>query len=228
MDGEFQRLVDAAAEVQASGRWDAANKRIEALAANPGHGNEWRVQLLASLCAEVFSQYLQLKHAFEDTRFEASVVAYFARNLLELSVWAMYCAAGKGNAERLYTDAGRDELGIYEAFEKWGTTMAQPAEFFNIFSGAKLDLAHRAAAEGITSLDADYKRVSDAARECNMAENFALHFKLLSKFAHPTAIRMIDPHDMLTEARQREWFFSWGCLFFQGAFDAIENMLQSL
>jgi hypothetical protein len=32
MDSEFQRLVDAAAEVAASGRWEAVNDRIKTLA----------------------------------------------------------------------------------------------------------------------------------------------------------------------------------------------------
>lgn len=36
MDPEFQRLVDAAVEVAASGRWEAVNDRIKTLAANPG------------------------------------------------------------------------------------------------------------------------------------------------------------------------------------------------
>jgi hypothetical protein len=36
MDPEFQRLVDAAAEVAATGRWDAVNERIKNLAASPG------------------------------------------------------------------------------------------------------------------------------------------------------------------------------------------------
>jgi hypothetical protein len=41
MDPEFQRLVDAAAEVAASGRWAAVNDRIKALAENPGPDHDW-------------------------------------------------------------------------------------------------------------------------------------------------------------------------------------------
>jgi hypothetical protein len=36
MDPEFQRLVDAAAEVAATGRWDAVNERIKNLAGKSG------------------------------------------------------------------------------------------------------------------------------------------------------------------------------------------------
>ena len=43
MDPEFQRLVDAAAEVAATGRWDAVNERIKNLAASPGPDSAWHV-----------------------------------------------------------------------------------------------------------------------------------------------------------------------------------------
>ena len=36
MDPEFRRLVDAAAKVAATGRWDAVNERIQNLAASSG------------------------------------------------------------------------------------------------------------------------------------------------------------------------------------------------
>jgi len=58
MDTEFQRLVDAAAEVAATGRWDAVNERIKNLAASSGPDNAWRVQLLGCLCSQLFSEYL--------------------------------------------------------------------------------------------------------------------------------------------------------------------------
>ena len=49
MDPEFQRLVDAAAEVAATGRWDAVNERIKNLAASPGPDNAWHVITTSSL-----------------------------------------------------------------------------------------------------------------------------------------------------------------------------------
>lgn len=63
MDREFQRLVDAAAEVAATGRWDAVNERIKNLAASPGPASAWHVQLLGCLCSRLFSEYLFLKRA---------------------------------------------------------------------------------------------------------------------------------------------------------------------
>jgi hypothetical protein len=50
---------------------------------------------------------------------------------------------------------------------------------------------------------------------------------MLSKFAHPTAMRILAQHDEKREALQRDCFFSQGCLFFTGAFHAIEGQLRA-
>ncbi len=226
MDPEFQRLVDAAADVAASGRWNAANERIKNLAANPGSGNEWHVQLLGCLCAQIFSEYLALKRAYVDGRErESSPLAWRARNLLELSVWSLYCAKDRPHARRLYEDAGRDVLGIYSAFEKWGAATAKEPDFLALFSTAKEELSGRAVADGTTSLDGDFKRVNKAAEEVGIGVHFRLSYKMLSKFAHPTAMRIMAPPDEPRTTLQRDCFFSEGCLFFRGAFDSLENQL---
>ena len=225
MDAQFQEFVDLAADVAASGRWETLNKKIEALAANPIQGEEWRTQVLGGLVSQNFSEYVTLKHTFNDSRSDDSVLAWRARNLLELSVWALYCEKSRANARRLYEDYGRDAMGIYNAFERWGMATAKSTEFLAIFWDAKTDLARRAAAEGIDSVDADFKRVSEAADECGIGDQFKIAFKILSKFAHPTAIRMLGAFDRTRAAHRRELFFAWGCLFFRGAFESLEKQL---
>jgi hypothetical protein len=180
------------------------------------------------LLAEIFSEYLKLRNAFDDQRFDDSFVAWLARNLLELSIWALYCEKSTANARRLYEDGGRDEMQIYSAFERWGTEASEPAEFLKIFDTAKQDLVRRAAAEGISFIDQDFKRVRDAAEECGLGNHFRPAFKLLSKFAHPTAIRMLGASDTAKVKLRRKEFFAWGCLYFRGAFDSVEKQLQSL
>jgi hypothetical protein len=226
MDPEFQRLVDAAAEVAATGRWDAVNERIKNLAANPGPDSAWHVQILGCLCSQLFSEYLLLKRAYGDeSDRDSSLLAWRARNLLELTVWSLYCGKGRVNARRLYEDAGRDVLGIYSAYEKWGTATVKEAEFINLFSSAKQELSIRAAADGIVSLDGDFKKVNEAAEEVGIGEHFRLSYKMLSKFAHPTAMRILAPPDDARNALQRDCFFSQGCLYFRGAFDSLESQL---
>ncbi|HTW36797.1 MAG TPA: DUF5677 domain-containing protein [Rhizomicrobium sp.] len=229
MDPEFSRLVNEAVDIATSGRWAAVNARIEALAANPGPDNAWWVQLFASLCSQNFSEYLSLKRDHQSNDIDTpALLAWRARNLLELSVWATYCAKSRENARRVFEDAGRDVRGIYDAFLKWGAATAQPADWLDPLATAKQDLAERAKLlEGIDSLDGPYKQVSEAAKECGLGEHFAVSYKIFSKFAHPTAMRILASPDDARAARQRDWFFSQGCLFFTGAFHALEGQLRA-
>jgi uncharacterized protein DUF5677 len=225
MDPGFSRLVDESASIPASGRWGAVNEKIKQLAANPGVNNDWWVQLFGSLCFQIFSEYLSLKRAHGEKRDEVSLVAWRARNLLELSVWCLYCSKSRENARRLYEDAGRDVLGLFSAFTKWGTATAQDPDWLDLITGAKQDLSQRAISDGIASLDGPYMQVSDAAKEAGIGEHFSLSYRMLSKFAHPTAMQILAPPDEAKAALQKDCFFSQGCLFFTGAFTALEGQL---
>ncbi|HEV1992994.1 MAG TPA: hypothetical protein VGR03_01560 [Candidatus Acidoferrum sp.] len=225
MDPEDSRLVDQAADIAASGRWAAVNERIEHLVANPGTDNDWWVQLFASLCSQVFSEYLFLKRAHEEKRDEPSLLAWRARNLLELSVWCLYCSKSRENARQLYTDAGRDGLDLISAFRKWGAATAQDSDWLDLCTGAKQELSQRAASVGIESLDGSYKRVNKAAKESGIGDHFTLSYGTLSKFVHPTAILILAPPDEAKTALLKDCFFSQGCLFFIGAFVALEGQL---
>ncbi len=70
-------------------------------------------------------------------------------------------------------------------------------------------------------------KVHEAARECGHTQ-FKIGFKLLSKFAHPTAMQILALPDPAKTIIQRDYFFSLGCLFFTGAFYALENCLRRL
>jgi hypothetical protein len=229
MTPEFTKFVDDAANVKTSGRWAAMNVKIKRLAAKPGAGNEWYVQTFGSLCYQVFSEYCLLKTAYDEKRGnDASLLAWRARNILELSVWSTYFTKSKENARRLYEDAGRDALDILTAFEKWGRMTVQSPDWSAPLTSEKQDLSQRAAAEGIEALQGSYKRVADAAKECGIEflNHYSLSNKLLSKFAHPTAMQILGVIDEEKHVLQRDCFFSQGCLFFTGAFAALETKLR--
>ena len=199
------------------------NAKIERLAAKPGAGNEWHVHLFGSICYQVLSEYHRLESAYSAERENAPLLAWRARNLLELSVWATYFVTSRENARRLYEDAGRDILDLVSAFEKWGQATAQSTDWLGPLASGKQDLSLRAAAEGIDTLEGSYKRVADAAKDCGMGDHFAVSFKMLSKFAHPTAMQILGAPDEGRDALQKDCFFSQGCLFFTGAFVALES-----
>jgi hypothetical protein len=226
MDAELSRWVDEANKIGPSGRWAAVNARIEQLCANPGAGNTWWVEMFSSLCASVFSEYLSLKRAYEDPRSEASLIAWRARNLLELSVWSIYCSKSTENAHRFYADGGRDVLGLFSAFAKWSAATGRERSDVGAVDQAKGELSNRAAAQGIESLEGAYKRVSEAAKEVGMGEHFELSNRMLSKFAHPTAMQIFAPPDDAKTIMQKDLFFSQACLFFVGAFSALEGQFN--
>ena len=97
------------------------------------------MRVFASLCWHNFSEYLALKHAYENIRYDdLPLLAWHARSLLELSVWAMYSAKSTEHALRVYEDAGRDVRGIFDAFLKWGTATAQLPDWLDPISIAKV------------------------------------------------------------------------------------------
>jgi hypothetical protein len=220
MNPELSRLIDMAATISTSGRWTAVNEKIQKLSAKTDAANEWWVQLFSALCFKTFSEYLLLKRAYEEKNKETALIAWRARNLLELSVWCSYCAKSSENARRFYEDAGRDVLGIFDAFARWGTaTRKDPAWLDNIAKGRKV-ISQQATSDGI-ALDGPFKEVRDAAEEVGIGEHFKVGFRMLSKAAHPTAMQILGSQNDL----QNDTFYSQGCLCFAGAFDALEKEL---
>lgn len=110
-----------------------------------------------------------------------SMVAWFSRNILELLIWIRYCAKSPELAQKFLTDSIRDmieTLGV-------GTKLApNPAQI----AGAKETLIKMATEDGYEDLDEQFTFVSAAAKEVGAAEEFKTYNKLLSKFAHPTAM----------------------------------------
>jgi hypothetical protein len=213
--GEF---VVAAANIKEGGRWAAINERIACLAKNPGKGNEWWVQLLGALCFEVFAEYRRLQDA-RAKHTDPPLLAWRARNLLELSVWSTYFASSHENARCLYLEAGRDANDLLATFNRWD----QSADWLATIAEAKSGLSRRAASEGIGNLEEGFMRVASAASQSGLRDMFTVANKMLSKFAHPTAMRILGTVKQEQESLQRDIFYGHGCFFFVGAFSALER-----
>lgn len=226
MEDDFARLISEAANIKSSGRWTALNEKIRQLADNDNGYEAWQVQVVAALCAQNFSEYIALKKAYEETGSEPSLLAWRARNLLEISVWSIFCAKTKENARVFYEDAGRDVMGVYTAFTEWGKSTSQGNDWLDPIENAKRNLSERALSEGIESLEGRYKKVGRAAEECGIGQHFNLTYQKLSKFTHPTAMLILTPPNHGKEILQKNMFYSDGCMFFVGAFTALESCLS--
>jgi hypothetical protein len=110
-----------------------------------------------------------------------------------------------------------------------GTQQSKPADWFYPISLGKQDISQRALAQGIEDLQAPYKRLRDAAKQCGTEffNHFSVCNKMLSKFVHPTAMQIIGEVDEAKRKLQTDVFFSYGCLFFTGGFSALEEDSQT-
>jgi hypothetical protein len=126
MDPTSGKFVDDAENIRTSGRWSALNANLKRIAAMLAHDDAWYVDLASSLAYHLFSEYLRMEKDYTDnTNMDASLLAWRARNLLELLVWCTYCSKSRDNARRLYEDAGRDVRELFNAFKAWGVKTEQ-------------------------------------------------------------------------------------------------------
>lgn len=221
-DTEPKQLHDEAVAIGTSGRWDAVNRVMHEMAEDPKRRGVWSLRVHAPLCTAIFSEYLALRKAFDAGKEDdLSLLAWHARNLLEFSVWASYCAASDENTGRFYADAGRDGLDLLRSLGNWGEKRDDDPEWAAQFAVAKGALVASAEEKGLGSLDDPYVKVRDAAKECGLQEHFAVTYKFLSKFAHPTALVLLGNLDSKKQ-QVREAIYGTGCVCFAGAFSATE------
>jgi hypothetical protein len=228
MDSELARFVEHAASIAASGRWDAVNDTVKQWAARPKrHDEMWYGELFADLCFRVFHEYSALKEAYVAVppNEDLALLSWRARNLLELSVWATFCAADRNNARQFFVDLGRDANNLLKAFQTWGEATNQSPDWFQLGLDARDGVANAALARGVASIDGQFTRVADAAGTVGIGHDFTLMNKLLSKFAHPTAMLILGNSE--TRKMQKDSVYANGCLFFVGAFTALENISKS-
>ena len=105
-------------------------------------------------------------------------LAWLARNLLELRVWVAYCSMSAANAIEFAEDAIRDLADLNRSL---------------VLNHEPTSSSITAAGEALSPGKAvhQYKRVDKAAEECGLADVYKANFKLLSKFAHPTALSVM-------------------------------------
>lgn len=228
MDSELVGFVELAAGIATSGRWDAVNETVKQWAARPKRNEEmWYGELFASLCFRVFHEYSALKEAYAapPPKEDLALLSWRARNLLELSVWTTFCATDRNKARQCFEDLGKDANNLLKAFQTWGEATNQSPDWFQKGADARDGLANAALLRGVASIDGRFTKVATAAVEIGIAHHFTLMNKLLSKFAHPTAMLIVGNSETLKV--QKDSAFANGCLFFVGAFAALENISKS-
>lgn len=181
---------------------------------------KWREQQLVSFLKGIIRTVTDLRYAYE--RHRISTVAWLTRNLLELSVWIQYCNLSDENAKRFHDDAVRDAYGLWKAIESLPVLEAKHAKHFlaglardafdpsqaikeiaeinqdfPVVQELSLDSIQQqfsmlAQAIGEAKLSDNYTKISHAAQEIGRGDLFQKQNRILSKFAHPTALILLS------------------------------------
>jgi hypothetical protein len=144
---------------------------------------KWREDQLVSFITMLGLSAVDLTQGYRERRI--TKLAWATRNLMELSVWIDYCNLSAQHAKRFRDDTMRDLYGLSSAVQK--SVVIESGAKDRTLEQKLEEFANFAQSKGVQDLDDDFKRVSEAAQEVGRPA-FGSANKLLSKFAHPTAL----------------------------------------
>jgi len=144
-----------------------------------------QIDVLRRLRAAILRNVYQLDIASK--ALDGLQVSWLTRNILELDVWSIFCCISEENSKTFVSDGARDAIGLLNI----------PEHFRRVDTGKtfkKLRDSMIAAAKegGIENPDATYTRVTDVASKVGV-DDFNKKYMILSKFAHPTALVVVNP-----------------------------------
>lgn len=117
------------------------------------------------------------------------IVAWHARNLLELSIWTEYCIQSQENAVRFAVDAMRDLDDIIKRLPQ-DEIDARPEtkRWIENFESVRTGLAGDIGSEDLSK---PYTSVRTAAAAIGKLIDYEAGMKVYSKWAHPTALAVM-------------------------------------
>ena len=171
-----------------------------------------RTRALQNLKEAVELNLRELDHAFKQR--PMGMVALITRNLLELLVWVEYCQSSQERAKRFCEDSLRDALDMLKLRKEFATERERLIKM----------LKHN----GIKNPEDSFFQVRDAAEELHKKDCFVFWNKLFSKFAHPTALAVMN--DLPSEDIRwfKSSFFELGMGYGVSALAQIDRCLQEL
>lgn len=143
-----------------------------------------RANVLLCIASEALSCYHDLYNAAGFQK--GSLCAYCVRSLLELAIWNDYCLLSTENAARFLAESDKDMNGLYQI-------LRELPKHTHLWPNGRVDESARQCLEAITAgkgQDTKFLRVSEVADllEPGTGDIFKVLNKMLSKFAHPTAL----------------------------------------
>lgn len=175
-------------------------------------------RVLERLRGIISQELVELEQAYNSR--PVTAVAWIARNLLELGIWSGYCSMSEKNANHFFKDAARDAVHMLNL----PVEVAKDAGL--AFTTVRQELIKKGKQDNIDNIDKGFLAVLDAARSIGAKKQFVGMNKVLSKFAHPTAFRVMSPDEHIE--RLREVFHELGRRFAVDALSVLQTTLASL
>ena len=180
----------------------------------------WHRTVLGCIVIRLRTHFRHLSVAYH-TPYEPEYIAWAARNLLELAIWAKYATRSKENAKQLHHDQVIDmaelqkgTVGLlhkYEPSHPELATLQQQGEWLKKTKGEM----------GLEE-DGKHLNIGTVAKEVGMAALFYGLNGLLSKLVHPTSFSIMLEMDHTVETQLRSSLFALG----QGAAeDALRDLV---
>lgn len=137
-----------------------------------------------------------------------SATAWTARNLLELWVWTKFCGVSRENAWRFHEDALRDMKDLINAFKKGCEALGIEDDCSIVASQNVKKVAQEHLL--IDDVDSKFFKALEAAGEpgVDLDAKFGPINKMLSKFAHPTAVHIHGIAHQVDHCRQLQAVFT--------------------
>jgi hypothetical protein len=151
--------------------------------AKAGFNWQTHIQVIGKISTAIVAnrQRLDLGHKASSS----AELAWSARNLLELLVWSRYCVKSEENARNFLEESLRDIhmlLTVPDELLIPGESLTQQRE----------KLLSDAAQDGWANVDKRFTQVSSIAESMGIKQFGKLNM-ILSKYAHPTALSIIEP-----------------------------------
>lgn len=172
-------------------RAEAALRRFHAYHDSQRSVATWHEDMYHHFAGELKFAHLRLVDLGHDW-LHLPVIAFAARNLLELSIWIRFCGQSAAHSRRFYEDKFKDGLGFYNALTRWvGCVPNQDLASMAIDAQKKV-LKGLASSVGADVSDDDYTKVARAADELGGREYFTSLNTMLSKVAHPASTMVLN------------------------------------
>lgn len=169
---------------------------------------KWHRDLLACILIRCRTHFCHLSLAFKEP-YQLEYIAWAARNLLELMIWAKYAGASKGNARKLHTDQATDMEELLKRTAALAQKYTPDHPNLEALKGHEKWIQDMKNEFGLDE-NAKHLNVGKIASELGLGGLFYNLNPLFSKLVHPTAFAINLDLDAPHEEQFRRMFLALG------------------